>query len=159
MKKIIYKTETGIAIIHPTKEGLQKFNINGLAEKDIPRIIDGKLSGWDFKAMTYEEYLDYPLPEYKILDESEIPADRIFRNAWNYDLKEDILKSKEIWKNKLRIDREPLFIANDIVLRDASIDGDTEKLNNGKIERDRLRDITTLVDNAKTIEEIKAVSV
>lgn len=159
MKKIIYKTENGIAIIHPTKqfyeETLLLISIND-SKKKITRTVEEKADD----IYTYIAQKDVPEGcEYKIVNESEIPTDRTFRGAWDYGLKEDIPKSKEIWKNKLRSDREPLFTVNDIVLRDASIDNDTEKLNAGKIERDRLRDITKLVDNANTIDEIKAVTV
>jgi hypothetical protein len=161
MKKIVYKTETGIAVIHPTKEGLLKFgSIEKIAEKDIPRVLPSdKQDLWDNGKMLMAEYITFPFPDYKIVDESEIPTDRTFRGAWDYDLKEDIPKAKEIWKDKLRVDREPLFIENDLLLRDASLENDQSKLNNGIAERDRLRDITLLVDTANTIDEIKAVSV
>lgn len=130
MKKIIYKTETGIAIIHPTKSV-------ELAMKDIP---EGA--------------------EYKIVDESEIPADRTFRGAWDYDtLKEDVDKSKEIWKDKLRADREKLFSSNDVKLQNAIADGDEVSKSEAIAERNRLRNVTDLVTNCKTIDEIKAVNV
>ena len=129
MEKIVYKNETGIAVITPAHSIDE-------AMKDIPKGV-----------------------EYKIIDESELPQDRTFRNAWNYDLKEDIPKAKEIWKEKLRRDREPLFIANDLKIRDANIDKDTTILIEAIAERDRLRDITLLVDKAKTISAIKKVSV
>lgn len=66
MKKIVYKTETGIAIITPAHS-------IKLAMKDIPKGV-----------------------EYKIIDESELPQDRKYRNAWNYDLKIDAAKKTEI---------------------------------------------------------------
>ena len=97
--------------------------------------------------------------EYKIVSETDLPKDRVFRNAWNYDLKEDILKAKEIWKTKLRADRKPLFEANDLKIRDANIDKDTIALTEAIVERDRLRDITDLVDNCKTISAIKKIKV
>ena len=59
----------------------------------------------------------------------------------------------------LRTDREPLFVANDLVLRDANIENDSVKLSAGIAERDRLRDITKLIDPCKTISEIKAITV
>lgn len=129
MKKIVYKTETGIAIITPT----------GTIEdcmKDIPEGV-----------------------EYKIVKDEELPKDRVFRNAWKYDLKEDIPKAKKIWKDKLRADRESKFRENDLVLRDASIESDSGKLSKGLTERDRLRDITGNVDSAKTISAIKKIAV
>ena len=55
--KIIYKTETGVAIIHPTGE----LSIEEVAAKDVP-------AGTPFK----------------IVDAADIPSDRTFRNAWEY---------------------------------------------------------------------------
>ena len=159
MKKIVYKTETGIAVITPTRNGLTHFGIDNLILKDVPRIRDGELFNWNPKEMTFEEYKKYPLPEYKIIDESELPKDRVFRNAWGFDLKEDIPKAKEIWKEKLRVDRKPLFEANDIRFRDAYVINNTVELEASIAERDRLRDITKLVDSCKTISNIKKVKI
>ena len=61
--KIIYKNEIGgVAIIHPTQEALQLFPIDVIAKKDVPT----------------------GLP-YKIVEDSEIPTDRTFRDAWTVD--------------------------------------------------------------------------
>ena len=59
-KRIIYPTdEGGVAVIVPAPEcGL---TIEEIAAKDVP---DGK--------------------PYKIIDVSEVPTDRTFRNAWEY---------------------------------------------------------------------------
>ncbi len=129
MEKIIYKTETGIAIIHPAR------SIEDCM-KDIP---EGS--------------------EYKIVEESEIPNDRTFRNAWKYDLKEDIPKSKEIWKNKLRAARKPLLESLDVEYMKALESGDNT-LQAGIVTRKQvLRDVTAIVDKAKTISEIKNVKI
>jgi hypothetical protein len=62
MKRIIYKTEEGgVAIIIPTEEWLETHTIEELAEKDVP-------AG----------------AEFKIVDVSDIPEDRTFRNAWEF---------------------------------------------------------------------------
>ena len=62
MKRIIYKTTNGgVAILVPTQEYLETHTIEELAIKDVP-------------ANT----------PYKIVDVSEIPTDRTFRNAWEY---------------------------------------------------------------------------
>ncbi len=129
MKKIVYKTEAGIAVITPTR------SIES-AMKDIPSGV-----------------------EYKIIDESELPKDKIFRNAWNYDLKEDIPKAKEIWKDKLRTDRVPAFEQNDIFLRDSWVENNSVAVKAGIKTRDKLRDITKSVDNCKTISAIKKIMV
>ena len=61
-KRIVYKNDDDtIAIIIPTAEWLETHTIEELAVKDVP---DGK--------------------EYWIVDASEIPSDRTFRNAWEW---------------------------------------------------------------------------
>ncbi len=61
--KIIYKNESGgVSIITPTDEALSFMTIDQIAKKDVPA----------------------GLP-YKILEDSEIPVDRTFRDAWTVD--------------------------------------------------------------------------
>lgn len=61
--RIIYKTdEGGVAVIIPTDEALRSHSIQEIAEKDVPA---GK--------------------PFKIVDVSDIPSDRTFRNAWEAD--------------------------------------------------------------------------
>jgi hypothetical protein len=55
--KIIYPTETGVAIITPTGE----LSIEEVAAKDVPAGVP-----------------------YKIVNDDEVPSDRTFRNAWEY---------------------------------------------------------------------------
>ena len=57
-QRIIYPTDDGVAIIVPADCGL---TIEEIAAKDVP---EGK--------------------PFKIVDVSEIPEDRTFRNAWEY---------------------------------------------------------------------------
>ena len=62
-KRIIYKNTDGtIAIIIPTPEALQNMTIDAIAQKDVPTGLN-----------------------YKIVDDSVIPTDRTFRNAWTID--------------------------------------------------------------------------
>lgn len=62
MQRIIYKTDNGgVAIIIPTAEWLETHTIEELAEKDVP-------AG----------------AEFKIVDVTDIPEDRTFRDAWEY---------------------------------------------------------------------------
>ena len=62
MKRIIYPTdEGGVAVVMPSDEYLADHTIEELAAKDVPA---GK--------------------PYKIVDISDIPSDRTFRNAWEY---------------------------------------------------------------------------
>ena len=56
--RIIYPTDDGVAVIIPADCGL---TIEEIADKDVPK---GK--------------------PYKIVDVADIPSDRTFRNAWEY---------------------------------------------------------------------------
>lgn len=61
--KIIYKNESGgVSILHPTDEALSFMTIDEIAKKDVPTGIP-----------------------YKIVEDSEIPTDRTFRDAWTVD--------------------------------------------------------------------------
>lgn len=72
-------------------------------------------------------------------------------------IKIDMSKAKEITKNRLRAEREPLLEALDIeVMKNLS---DATKLAEIEAEKQRLRDITKVVDTLSTVEELKSVSV
>jgi hypothetical protein len=61
-QRIIYPNDDGgVSILIPTEEYLAEHTIEELAAKDVPA---GK--------------------PYKIVDVSDIPTDRTFRNAWEY---------------------------------------------------------------------------
>jgi hypothetical protein len=69
----------------------------------------------------------------------------------------DIDKAKEITKDRLRQEREPLLLAQDVAFQRAlEINADTSAI---VAEKQRLRDITTLVDTANTVEELKALEI
>lgn len=143
MEKIVYKTDTGIAVITPTI-GDKKVKIDN-------QIVT--MSAMDCALRSVPKGA-----EYKIVETHEIGGlDRAFRNAWTYDMKIDIPKAKEIKKDKLRYDRKPLLEAQDILFMQALESGnDTAAI---ATEKQRLRDIPQLVDSCKTITAIKKVSV
>lgn len=63
MQKIVFKnTDGSVSVIHPTQEAVDAFGIDAIAKKDTPH--------------------GFP---YKIVNESEIPSDRTFRHAWEWD--------------------------------------------------------------------------
>jgi hypothetical protein len=69
----------------------------------------------------------------------------------------DIDKAKDITKDRLRQEREPLLLAQDVAFQRAlEINADTSTI---VAEKQRLRDITTLVDTANTVDELKALEV
>ena len=66
-------------------------------------------------------------------------------------------KAKEITKNRLRAERAPLLAQQDIAFQRAfETNADTATI---VAEKQRLRDITMLVDNATTLEELASISV
>lgn len=61
--KIIYKNENGgVSILHPADEALSFMTIDEIAKKDVPTGV-----------------------KYKIVEDSEVPTDRTFRDAWTVD--------------------------------------------------------------------------
>ena len=67
----------------------------------------------------------------------------------------DINKAKDITKDRLRAERKPLLEAQDVAFQRAlESSADTSAI---VAEKQRLRDITTLVDTANTVEELKAL--
>jgi hypothetical protein len=69
----------------------------------------------------------------------------------------NIDKAKDITKDRLRQEREPLLLAQDIAFQRAlESNADTSAI---VAEKQRLRDITTLVDTANTVEELKALEI
>lgn len=66
-------------------------------------------------------------------------------------------KAKEITKNRLRVERAPLLQAQDVAFQRAlESNADTSAI---VAEKQRLRDITKLADQASTLEELKALKV
>jgi hypothetical protein len=69
----------------------------------------------------------------------------------------NINKAKDITKDRLRDEREPLLEAQDVAFQRALESGeDTTAI---VAEKQRLRDITNQVDNMTTVEALKQASV
>jgi hypothetical protein len=66
-------------------------------------------------------------------------------------------KAKTITKDRLRVERKPLLEAQDVLYMRATEQGqDTTAI---VVEKQRLRDITQLADQATTLDELKAITV
>ena len=94
-----------------------------------------------------------------IVDSDSLPNEHSdFFNAWelaNGVVTVSLAKAKEITKKRLRIEREPLLTAQDIAFQRALETGaDTTAI---VAEKQRLRDITQLADQATTLNELKAL--
>lgn len=72
-------------------------------------------------------------------------------------IKIDLLRAKDITKDRLRAERTPLLNALDIeMMKNLS---DTAKLAEIEAKKQRLRDITKAVDTLETVDELKGVTV
>lgn len=102
---------------------------------------------------------DCPVDSY-IINVNDLPNehDDDFFNAWeqsNGVVTVNFTKAQEITKTRLRVEREPLLAAQDILFQRALETGaDTSAI---VAEKNRLRDITNLVDTCTTLEELRAI--
>jgi hypothetical protein len=134
-KRIVYDNG-GIHVIIPcpqaqlTGESEDDF-VNRVAKKDVP----------------------YGVP-YKIINTSDIPADRSFREAWeekNRKISVNINKARTIHMNRLREMRKPIFEKLDVEAVRAMEDKDEEKLEEIKAKKQVLRDIPQTLDLSEVI--------
>lgn len=96
-----------------------------------------------------------------IVDSENLPNEyQDFFNAWELDNNKVIVnleKSKEITKERIRKEREPLLQIQDIAFQRALEAGtDTSAI---VAEKQRLRDITKLADQSSTLDELKSIIV
>tara|TARA_Y100001938_G_C7757159_1_gene266790 strand:- start:14 stop:445 length:432 start_codon:yes stop_codon:yes gene_type:complete len=130
MSKIIYTNANGtVSVIHPTGD------VND-AVKDVP------------SGLSYE-----------IVEDSAIPTDRSFRNAWKQNSKTietDITKAKEIHKINIRKAREPKLAELDIEFQKAleTSTSTTDIVNKKKALRDAPAD--SAITSADTETKLKA---
>lgn len=61
-KKIIYMSNGTLSIITPSEKAVETHGIDAIAKKDVPAGI-----------------------AYKVVDSSDVPSDRLFRDAWEVD--------------------------------------------------------------------------
>ena len=131
--RIIYTNESGgVSVVIPTGE----VDIETLIATVVPQGVD-----------------------YSVIEE-DIAADREFRGAWikaGDAIDYDIEKAQAITKDRLRAERAPLLNNLDIAYMKAlEVNADTAEI---VAEKQRLRDITKLVDDVKTVEELKEITV
>lgn len=91
-------------------------------------------------------------------------ANRNFRDAWYFEgnaIEIDIEKAKEIWRNKLRVDRQPLLQKLDADWFIAAECGSKTKQKEIAEQKQKLRDITKheAIDNAQTVDELQSLTI
>lgn len=132
-KQIVYPNILGgVSVVVPFECGL---TVEQIAEKDVPKGT-----------------------QYKIFDVSELPADYDFFDAWemaNGNVTVSFSKAQNMTKDRLRRERAPLLVALDVAFQRAlEIGVETSFIVS---EKQRLRDITKLADEAKTLDELRAL--
>lgn len=114
---------------------------------------------------TSEEFAMYAIPEgvtYKLhIGDDLATIDKEYLDAYvladdTFTL--DIPKAREVKKRYLRMERKPLLEALDVDFMLALETGDEAKRLATVQKKQALRDITSLVDAAETLEEIKQIS-
>jgi len=95
-----------------------------------------------------------------IVQDSELPsADNDFFDAWelsNGTVSVNLTKAKILTKARLRLEREPLLAAQDVLFQRAQeSNADTTAI---VAEKNRLRNITSLADACSTTAELRALS-
>lgn len=179
MKKIIYTRNDGqLCVVSPTEGGRLAKSVtleNGsFITSNTPLPVDKFCRGWPVAgavvdwAETEDEWLarislkDVPKDstDVQIVDESAIPKDRTFRNAWKAGvncIEHDITKCKSIAHDRRRAKREDEFKPHDEVIAKQIPGKSVEDAEAARVViRQKYADIQTAIDSAKTVEEIKA---
>jgi len=132
---IIFTNENGgVSVTTPTPEFLETHTIEDVLAKDCPV---GAL----------------------IVDQDDLPnEDSDFFNAWRLVdgvVSVDLAAAKEITKTRLRIEREPLLAAQDVLyMRATEASQDTTAI---VAEKQRLRDLPALADACTTLDKLRAL--
>lgn len=135
MKKIAVKrSDGGVTILVPTKEASPELLLRDALA------VDGYVS-------------------HREIDDSLIPEDRTFRNAWTDDfptesIDVDITKAQEIKKDIMREIRAPLLQALDIDYMKALEANDAESMSSIAAKKQELRDVTK-IELPTNVEELK----
>lgn len=96
-----------------------------------------------------------------IVNQSDLPNEHNdFFNAWELidgKVEVNLSKAKEVTKNRLRMERVPFLVVQDVAFQRAQEAGsDTTTI---VAEKNRLRDITKLADAESTLEGLRAIKV
>lgn len=135
-QRILYPNNDGTVSIVIPAPGLP---IETIAKKDVPA---GK--------------------SYKIVDVSDIPSDRTFRNAWHMNdggVQIHMPKARDIHREKLRELRAPILAELDIEYQRADENGDVEQKKAIASQKQELRDVTAdpAIEAATTPDDLKNV--
>lgn len=153
MKKIIYtRPDGGLSVVHPV------INTHTVVNGEVVPLPEN-ISEEQALARALKK-LPASARNPQVVDESAIPADRTFRDAWTAGsgaVLHDMDKCRAIHRDYLRKLRKPQLEALDIALMHALETG--ASIFEITTKKQALRDVTAdpAIDAAKTPEELKAV--
>jgi hypothetical protein len=120
MKVITYQEGDGVAVVSPAPG----MDLEAVIAKDVP-----------------------PGVSRAVIDRDQLPADRYFRDAWEYDgprgVKVNVEKAKEVQRNVWRRMRQPKLEALDLEVMKAVERGDAKRRREVSDQKQALRDVTT----------------
>ena len=147
MKKIIYtNTDGAVHIVIPT------------AKENIEQML-GPLTQQEYEDHIYERSIPAGSTKVRVIDDSDIPTTREFRNAWVDITKESRVdvcctRAKNLALDKLRINRNNKLKETDSVFMQALETNDTKKLDDIKKIRKDLRDLTEPLKAIVTTDKV-----
>jgi hypothetical protein len=106
--------------------------------------------------------VDIPADATNITVIDTVPTDRAFRDAWTFDGRSfghDMVKAREIHRDRLRVQRAPLLDALDVAYARADEAGDVAAKAEIAARKQSLRDVTATpaIDAAQTVDDLKAI--
>jgi hypothetical protein len=138
MKHILYLQENNLVAIISGAEGISILELQKQVPVGLPSII---VDSEKFPSSLHLEHF-----------RDALTAD--FDSPGQPNVKIDLEKAKNIAKDKIREYRTKLYESNDVVIRDAMITNDQVTLKSATVERDRLKNLTKIVNNVSNIDEI-----
>jgi len=94
--------------------------------------------------------------DYKIINDNQLPADRVFRDAWTMQ-GIDLKKAKDIWMDKIRAVRNEMLKELDVQWIRAMENGESKLAGDIAAKKQQLRDITSRKEfsKIKKVEDIQ----
>lgn len=102
--------------------------------------------------------------EWSLVNADTVPSDREFRNAWRKDgatVRVDLPAAKEIVRDRVRAEREPLLASLDVSALRAQEQGDAVKLAEIVAQKQALRDApaSTRISDAQSVKDLKGLGI
>lgn len=144
---LIRRTDGGVTFMHLVV-GVERGGLAAITDEAIAHEIEKWSAVSGYQAAAWE-----------LIERSEVPEDRTFRSALGHDLTVNMVKAREIHRQRLRDIRAPLLAAADIdMLRAMEASNKTEQSRLSALKQ-QLRDVTAdpAIDAATTPEALKAV--